>query len=308
MHPVRPLSRTALLVAGAGIGVLALAGCGSGGAAATPTTASSARGGGGALGGPGGGRTPGVSGTVAAIDGSTLQVQGDNEQTAVVWTRKTSVTARVTTTSSALAVGDCVSVRTAASPSTASTSPTPAAAGSGELAASTVTILSTRGGCAGVAGGDGGGFPGGGFPGGGAMPSGMPSGAPSGMPSGLPSDFPSGMPSGGPPGGAAGFGAVGEVTALASGTFTVASMVPGRPTDGAASPTATPSPTSTPVTVTWTDDTAFLTTTTAKASSIKVGSCVRATGSTDDTGTLTATTLALSQPVDGSCTTGVRGG
>ena len=56
------------------------------------------------------------------------------------------------------------------------------------------------------------------------------------------------------------------------------------------------------------DDTTFLTTTTAKAASIKVGSCVRATGTTDDTGALTATALVLSQPVDGSCTSGVRGG
>ena len=62
------------------------------------------------------------------------------------------------------------------------------------------------------------------------------------------------------------------------------------------------------MTVTYGDDTTFLTTAAAKATSIKVGSCVRATGTTDDTGTLTATTLVLSQPVDGSCTTGVRGG
>ena len=81
--------------------------------------------------GQAGGRAPGVSGTVAAIDGSTLQVQGNSEQTAVVYTTKTTVTARVATTSSALAVGDCVSVRTAASTSTASTSPTAANAGTG---------------------------------------------------------------------------------------------------------------------------------------------------------------------------------
>ena len=68
------------------------------------------------------------------------------------------------------------------------------------------------------------------------------------------------------------------------------------------------SPAATGETVTYTDDTSFLTTSRAKASSIKVGSCVRATGTTDDVGTLTATTLLLSRPVDGSCTTGVRGG
>ena len=60
--------------------------------------------------------------------------------------------------------------------------------------------------------------------------------------------------------------------------------------------------------VTYAEDTTFLTTKSAKASSIKVGACVRAAGKTDDTGKLTATSLVLSQPVDGSCSTGVRGG
>jgi hypothetical protein len=302
MHPVRPLPRAALALVTAGLGVLALAGCGSsGGSAATPTTSASAPAGGG---GQPGGRAPGVSGTVAAVDGSTLQVQGRDEQTAVVWTKKTTVTARVETTASTLAVGDCVSVRPAASASTASSSPTAADAGTGPLAASTVTILSTEGGCDTVAGGDAGGFPGGGggFPGGGA-------GMPSGMPSDLPSDLPSGAPSGMPgAGGFGGFGATGEVTALSSGTFTVASMMPtGPPGNGTATARPTASPSSTPVTVTYGDDTTFLTTAAAQATAIKVGSCVRATGETDDTGTLTATTLVLSQPVDGSCT-GVRGG
>jgi hypothetical protein len=286
MHPDRPLSRTALLVAGGGIGILALAGCGSsGGSAATPTTATSALAGGGV--GQAGGPAPGVSGTVAAIDGSTLQVQGSDEQTAVVWTKKTTVTTRVTTTSSALAIGDCVSVRTDASTSPTSSSPTAAMAGTGPLPASTVTILSTGGGCESIASGDGGG--GGRFPGGGA---GMPSGAPSGM----------------PPGGG-GLGATGEVTALSPGTFTVASLMPTRPPGtGTATARPTASPSSTPVTVTYGDHTTFLTTAAASATSIKVGSCVRATGKTDDTGTLTATTLVLSRPVDGSCTAGVRGG
>jgi hypothetical protein len=296
MHPVRPLPRTALLVAVTGIGVLALAGCGSSGdSSATPTPTTSAPAGGGI--GQGGGRAPGVSGTVAAIDGSTLQVQGSSEQTAVVYTKKTTVTARVATTSSALVVGDCVSVRPAATGSTVSTSPTAANADTGALAASTVTILASKGGCDAVAGGDGGGFPGGG------------AGRPSGMPSDFPSDLPSGAPSGMPPGGVAGFGAMGEVTALSAGTFTVATVVPTRPPGtGTATARPTASPSSTPVTVTYADDTTFLTTAAAKATSIKVGSCVRATGRTDDTGTLTATTLLLSQPVDGSCTTGVRGG
>lgn len=301
MTPLRSLSHLSL--AGGAIAVLLLAGCGSSGASgSTPTTAASALAGGGASSGPsGGGRIPGVSGTVAAIDGSTLQVQDSSSQTAVVYTKKTSVTARVTTTASALAVGDCVSVRTAAGTSTASSSPTAANAGTGDLAATTVTILSSEGGCTDVAvGGDGGGFPGGGA----GRQSGAPSGIPSGAPSGMPTDRPSGAPTGGPPRGG-GFGATGEITTLVAGTFTVTPRAPGGggPTNG-----STASATPTPVTVTYADDTTFLTTAKATASSIDVGSCVRATGTTDDTGTLTATTLVLSQPVDGACTTGVRGG
>ena len=242
-----------------------------------------------------------MSGTVAAVDGSTLQVQDSSSQTAVVYTGKTTVTARVTTTASALAVGDCVSVRTAATASTASAGPTAANAGTGELAASTVTILSSEGGCTDVAGGgDGGGFPGGGA----GRPSGAPSGMPSGAPSGMPTDRPSGAPTGGPPRGG-GFGTTGEITTLVAGTFTVTPRAPGAG-GSTAGPTASATPT--PVTVTYADDTTFLTTAKATAGSIEVGSCVRATGTTDDTGTLTATTLVISQPVDGACTTGVRGG
>ena len=116
MHPVRPLPRTALLVAAAGIGVLALAGCGSsGGSAATPTTHDLGAGRRRGLPARAAGAPPGSRAPSRRSTASTLQVQGSSEQTAVVYTTKTTVTARVATTSSALAVGDCVSVRTAAS-------------------------------------------------------------------------------------------------------------------------------------------------------------------------------------------------
>jgi hypothetical protein len=228
-----------------------------------------------------------------------------------VYTAKTKITAQVATTAATLAVGDCVSVRPVTTGSTASSSPSAANAGTEPLAAASVTILSTAKGCAAARGGfPGGGFPGGGFPGGG-FPGGegpLPSGAPTGMPSGAPTGPPPGMPDRGRPGGG-GFGAIGEVTALSTGTFTLASVLPrfeGARATGAATPTASPS--STPVTVTYAGSTTFLTTAAAKATSIKVGSCLRATGKTDDTGTLTATTMTVSTPVDGSCTFGVRGG
>lgn len=301
MPHVPLLSRAALGVATAGI--LALTGCGSSGESSdTPTTSASALGGGRAPSGQAG-RAPGASGTIAAIEGTTLQVQGNGEQVAVAYTSTTTMTSQVETTADELAVGDCVSVRTAPDTSTASTSPSTANADTGTLAATTVTILSTSG-CDDVTpGGDGGGgIPAGGFPEGGTPPSGMPEGAPSGAPSG--------MPSGGPPGGRGfgGFGALGEVTATSSGSFTLARTVPAMPGGATATPAPTASSSSTQVTVSHDGDTSFLMTAKATAAAITVGSCVRATGSTDDTGTLTATTLALSRPTDGSCSTGVRGG
>ena len=300
MTHLRHLSRPAPVTLTAAAAVLALAGCtSSGGSASTPTTSASAlRGGGGAVSAQGA-RAPGVLGTVAAVDGTTLQVQGNGEQTAVVYSAKTTMTAQVATSPSALAVGVCVSVRTASGASTASASPT-AANEATTLAATTVSILSS-GGCDAVAGGADG-FPTGGFPGGGTPPSGMPSGAPSGIPSG--------MPSGGPPGGR-GFGVpgtIGEVTATSSGSFSLNRTMPARPGGGASTAAPPASASGTPVTVTYQADTSFLTTRKATAAAITVGSCVRATGDTDDTGTLTATTLALSTPTDGSCTSGVRGG
>ena len=299
MTHLRHLSHPALVTLTAAVAALALAGCSSsGGSGSTPTPSASALRGGGAPSAQGG-RVPGVFGTVAAVDGTTLQVQGNGEQTAVVYSARTTMTAQVATSSSALAVGDCVSVRTAPDASTATTSPS-AANEATTLAATTVTIVSS-GGCDAAAGGADG-FPAGGLPGGGTPPSGMPSGAPSGMPSG--------MPSGGPPGGRGfgGLGAIGEVTATSSGSFTLNRTMPGRPGGETSTAAPTASASSTPVTVTYQADTSFLTTTKATAAAITVGSCVRATGDTDDTGTLTATTLALSTPTDGSCTSGVRGG
>lgn len=298
MLPTRPLAHVVL--AGACAGVLALAGCGSSGeSSVAPTPAASAPPGGGAPSGQGG-RAPGVSGMVAAVDGTTIQVQGNGEQTAVVYTSKTTMTSQVATSSSTVAVGDCVSVRTASDTSTASTSPTAANGDAESMAATSVTILSDEG-CDAV-GGDGRGFPAGGPPGSGTPPSGMPSGAPSGVPSG--------MPSGGPPGGRGfgGFGALGEVSAASSGSFTLTRTMPVGPA-GATSTTGPPASAQGAVaTVSYDGETSFLTTTKVTAMAITVGSCVRATGSTDDTGTLSATTLALSLPTDGSCTPGVRGG
>ncbi len=276
---------------------LALAACGSGtssGSATAAAGATRAAGGNGGFGGGGGG-APGASGLIADIQGSTLQVQSSTDQTAVVYTSSTKITTQVTTTATTVKVGDCVSARAATTPGAGSTgSSTGAPTQPSEIAATTVSILSTGGnGCTSVTNGFGGGF-GGGSGGGGTRPSGFPSGRPSNAPG-----------NGAGRAGGFGFAAIGAVTAVANGQFTVASTVRDF---GSTSASPAASPSTRPVTVTWTAATTFETTQATTAKAIKVGECARAIGKTDDTGTVTATSLALSPAVNGQCTSAVLGG
>jgi hypothetical protein len=55
------------------------------------------------------------------------------------------------------------------------------------------------------------------------------------------------------------------------------------------------------VSVTVSADTTYSTEAAAKASALKVGSCVLATGDADSTGAITATRIAVSDKVDGQC-------
>lgn len=59
-------------------------------------------------------RLPGVTGLLAAIQGTTLQIQNTSGQTAVVYTTKTDITQTSAAKRADLAVGQCVSVRGAA--------------------------------------------------------------------------------------------------------------------------------------------------------------------------------------------------
>jgi hypothetical protein len=142
-----------------------------------------------------GGMRPGASGEVAAVSGSTAQVQSQaSGQVAVSWTGDTTFTQQVDATLADVAVGSCVMVTSA-----------------DDDTAESVRIMEVAddGGC--------------GFGGGGGQ---RPEGAPSGMPSDLPSDLPSDRPSD-LPGGGRGFGTVGEVTAVSGTGFTVSATQPG---------------------------------------------------------------------------------
>lgn len=300
-----------LLAAGA---LLALSACGS----SSPTTAvagqpagnagyaggqTAGQTGGQAGGGTGfgAGRFPGTIGTIAEVDGKTLQVQNQSTgQVAVTWSGSTSITAEVTASLADVKVGSCVSVmpvRSASGTAGASGAGTTPAATSGPVAAGEVRITqATNGSCvSGFGGGAGRRFRG---TGSGA--------APSGAPSSLPSAAANGMPSGAPGGfagrtGGFGFGASGKVTAVTAKGFTVAARS-FDPSD----PSATPSTHAVQVTVS--GSTTYTTSKKATGSALKVGKCVTATGKSNDTGAVTASRIQVSDPVDGSCGFGGFGG
>ena len=271
----------------AAVAVLGLAGCSKAAQSAPLSSTDQTSAVPGATGGPGTGgvdrgRFPGVSGLVAAVTGSTAQVQGPTQQTAVTWTSTTRFTDQVAVSPAALAVGECVMARPArpagsptdttgapgATTSTAAPAPTtPVAAATVELFAKQGTMCSLG---AGARTGTG--------------QAGTPSGSPGGSASG-------------PTAGARrAFGAVGMITAVGTGEFTVSPTV--RP---GAMPTR-------PVTVTYTSSTVFTRLDHATASAVRVGVCLSAQGRTDDTGALTASAVSVSTPSNGTCVTGIGRG
>lgn len=288
--------RTSFAVGTGALALVTLAACGSSGSASDSNAAGSApsaQASGAAQGHGAGafqGRNPGTTGTIAAKQGSTLQVQNQTDgQVAVSYTAKTAITAQVAATLKDVKVGSCVTVTPASMTAGGASSTTSSA-----VAAGTVRISSAvNGQCTGGFGG------GAGFRGGSGT---RPSGFPSGMATARPSDFPGGRPSG-----AAGRGmmfANGKVTAVSGSGFTVASSFPGRDSAGSTSGSSTGS---TSVKVTVSGSTKYTTTKSADATALKVGKCVVATGQADSTGAVAADHLTVSDPVNGSCESGFGG-
>ncbi|MBA8793159.1 hypothetical protein FHX74_000753 [Friedmanniella endophytica] len=274
-------ARTARLVVAGAIGATLLAGCSS-----TTPAASGVQGGAypGGNAAPGGGafgdRRPGVVGQIAAVDGRTLQVQGDGAQTAVTWNAKTTFSEDVAGTAAAVRTGSCVQVRSGSGPGSPSAPATAAPSGSagtgpvGTVTATLVTVLpTTKDGCAAAAFGGRTGF--------GGRPSEAPSGRPSSRPGGVPGGFARMLN--------------GTVTATDANGFTVRVTAP--TSSGSASADRT-------VTVATGSSTRYTTRKTVSGSAAKVGRCAEAQGSTDSTGAMTATRITLSAPVDGTCSPG----
>jgi len=255
----------------------ALTACGGGETTATDATSAdtqaAADGTTGGAAGRGEGLTlPGTRGTIAAIDGTTLQVQNDQSgQVAVSYTDATTITAQVAGSRSDIVVGSCVRVTSAGETTDGTTPLTAATVTVTEKVDGTCNALGGAGGAGGVGAGRGDGGPDGGTP---------------------PTDLP-----GGAPDGARGFGggASGEVSAVVDGTMTVEVSVPG---DDATTSTS----------VLLEDSTTITTTQDSDADSLTVGKCVVATGDADSTGAVTAETIQVSDPVDGACPTGGPGG
>ena len=281
MKKLSIITSTAALAVGA---ALVLTGCGShastGASAKSPSTGQSQGQGGGQRGGFGGAGGGGTIGQIAAIDGTTLQVQDSSSQTAVSYSSSTAITKTVSVDLSAVTVGSCITATTAPTGGAASAGSGSSAGSAGGAVTSVSISQPTGGSCAtGFGGGQGG-----------ARPTDRPSIRPSNRPSGRPS----GAPSGGFGGGNFVAPTTGQVTAVSGSTITVNAL------DFQTQKTASK-------TVTVDGSTKYSTTQSGAASDLVVGQCVVARGKADDSGTVAATALTVSAPLNGSCTSGFGG-
>ncbi len=247
---------------------------------------------------------PGASGSVAAITGTSMEVQNQlSGQVTVNWTTSTTFSQMVDVSASSVAVGDCLTV-------TGSTSKKSKA-----VKATTVTVSQpTSGQCSGGLGGFAGSGSGG-PPSGGNLAGGGSGGPPSG------GSFPGGG-SGGPPSGAnlpgggsgrprslsnVGF-ASGKVTAVNSGSLTIsgfssASLSAPKKNAKGTRPTVKTST----VKVTISSSTTYKESQGAASTALAVGDCVTAAGSNDSTGTVTASSVQITSTGSASCTSGFGG-
>ncbi|MCU1599430.1 MAG: hypothetical protein JWO22_139 [Frankiales bacterium] len=220
-------------------------------------------------------RFPGATGLIAAIDGTTLQVQSSTEQTAVTYSARTAFTDTVKVTAAAVVVGSCVNVRDNTGRPSASTTPDPSATRATTITAVSVSVTAAASGsCTGGFGGNGGA--------GGSGPQGTP-----------PPGFtpPSGAPTGTRAFGGGGFGgANGKVVSRSATGFVVESNVPGQ--------------TASTTTVTTTGTTTYTAQKKATSSALEVGECVTARGQADSSGTVAATSIAIRPKTGTTCDQG----
>jgi hypothetical protein len=255
----------------------------------------------------------GAFGSVAAVAGSSMEVQNPSTgQTTVSWSPSTVFTQTVTQTAAAVGVGDCVSVtgRTSKGTVTASSvSITKPTSGKCVVGASGVD------GRGGVRVGGNGSFPGGSFP----RPGGNGKG---GGPGSGPQFAPGGERRPGFPG-SANFGfAGGQVKSVTSTSMVISGFSSagfGRITKSGTSTKSTkssgtsksarpPTPKATTVHVKLTASTAYTEVQAAASTAVAVGDCVTATGTSSSTGAVEATSVHITSTGGKSCNPGFGGG
>jgi hypothetical protein len=234
----------------------------------------------------------GASGSVAAITGTTMEVQNPSSgQTAVSWTPTTKFAKTVTEAVGSITVGTCVTAT--GTPAKNSKTMIPARS-------VTVTTASSTGSCTGggtrfggAPGGGAGGFQfrrGGGFPGGG----GPEGGTPRSIPSNIRNRF-------------ASFSiASGKVTGVNGSTLTVSgiNVSPGSFNSKSSKSKRPTAPKTETLKITTTSSTTVSATHTAASADLAVGACVTALGPAAANGSVTADTVRISSSVNGSCTGG----
>lgn len=267
--------RPSLLLGASLAAVLALAACGgSSGGSPSGQTNSPAQSSSSAAAGPGGrgGFGPAASGTIAAVNGKTMQVQSQqNGQVAVTWKASTKFTQQVSVTAHSIKRGDCLTAIDHSGGSSSATS----------FTAGTVSVIRpVNGSCSA------------GFGGAGRSGAPFPGGRPSGFPSGLPSRPASGFPSGGPGGARIGAVASGTVVSVSGSKLVVAARNFGAESNGSGT---------TNKTVTLAASTKITSEKSATSSAVKVGRCATAQGKAGSSGTVAATRVSITNPVNGQC-------
>jgi hypothetical protein len=265
------VSHRRMQVPAVALGVLVLAaGCASGGgstagsAAQTPRGASPTS----AAGASGAAARPGTTGSISAVNPSSIYVQNTQAgQVTVNFTGATTFSQTVPATAAALKVGQCVTATSASTTSSNGASPAPVTS----LTATSVTVTQASGSCTRGAGGNFGGL-------GSARPSGAPG-------------FP--RPSGSARRGNFPRASFGTVASVGNGSFVI---------------TSTRNSKSTKVTVTTTSATTYRQLESATKANLKVELCATAIGATDDTGAIAARSIALSTPAASGCSAGFGGG
>lgn len=252
------------------LAVLALAACGSNSNGATAASGGTAPQAGAPSAGSGGGQRPAASGLVAAVDGTTMQVQSQQDgQVAVSWGDSTKFSHTVIAKLTSIKAGACVTAI-----ATSGTSQTTS------FTATTITLSeATTGQCGG--------------PGGAGGANGV-------RPSGRPSDRPTGAPSGGPGAGVGGGAfATGKVVSVTGSSLVIAAQSM-NPSSGSSAPT-------TNKTITVGSATKVTTQASTTSRSVVVGKCVSVQGASNSSGAVAATSVRITDADNGKCSSGFGG-